>query len=182
MEIVARIRNDYDEKFGVPRQAGLAAHAESRIVMEPGFRIKEAFRGIEAYRPNGIGISAVKLENVDLDDPDGAFLTVSGADLKNGTPIYDIKPYVALSDAHPEASDVLGGRRVRKKLKVICSGKLLSVLSETERPALIETLELDPRPAYQNDPERIYGMRFGDWNIRFRIQDKLLTVLSIDPI
>lgn len=221
MEIVARIRNDYGEKFGVPRQAGLAEHAVSRVVIEPPFRIREAFRGIEAcshlwliwgfsenegrgwsptvrppqlggntrlgvfatrspYRPNGIGISAVKLEYVDLDDPDSAFLTVSGADLMDGTPIYDIKPYVAISDAHPEASDVLGGRRVRKKLKVICSGKLLAPLSEHERLGLLETLELDPRPAYQDDPDRIYGMAFAGRNVRFRVEKDVLTVLGIE--
>ena len=221
MEIIARIRNDYSEKFRVPRQAGLAGHSESRIVMEPLFRIREAFRGIEAcshiwliwgfsenegrgwsptvrppqlggntrlgvfatrspFRPNGIGISAVKLESVDLDDPDGAWLTVSGADLMNGTPIYDIKPYVALSDAHPEASDVLDGRRVRKKLKVICSGKLLSSLAEHERLGLLETLELDPRPAYQDDPDRIYGMAFAGRNVRFKVENDVLTVLGIE--
>ena len=221
MEIVARIRNDYDEKFGVPRQAGLAEHTESRIVMEPAFRIREAFRGIEAcshlwliwgfsenegrgwsptvrppqlggntrlgvfatrspYRPNGLGFSAVKLESVDLDDPEGAWLTVSGADLMDGTPIYDIKPYVAYADAHPEASDVLAGKRVKKKLKVICSEALLSSLSETERPGLIETLELDPRPAYQDDPERIYGIAFAGRNVRFRVDNNMLTVLGIE--
>ena len=221
MKVLALIKNDYDEKFGVPRQAGLAAHAVSRIVMEPEFRIREAFRGIEActhlwliwgfsenesrgwsptvrppqlggntrlgvfatrspYRPNGLGISAVKLEKVDLDDPEGAFLTVSGADLMNGTPIYDIKPYVALSDAHPEASDVLGGRRVRKKLKVICSGKLLTVFTEPERLGLLETLELDPRPAYQDDPDRIYGMAFAGRNVRFKVEKEVLTVLGIE--
>ena len=221
MEIIARIRNDYSEKFGVPRQAGLAGHSESRIVMEPLFRIREAFRGIEAcshiwliwgfsenegrgwsptvrpqqlggntrlgvfatrspFRPNGIGISAVKLESVDLDDPDGAWLTVSGADLMNGTPIYDIKPYVALSDAHPEASDVLDGRRVRKKLKVICSGKLLSSFAEHERLGLLEPLELDPRPAYQDDPDRIYGMAFAGRNVRFKVENDVLTVLGIE--
>ncbi|MBQ5952953.1 MAG: tRNA (N6-threonylcarbamoyladenosine(37)-N6)-methyltransferase TrmO [Lachnospiraceae bacterium] len=221
MEIIAHIRNGYDEKFGVPRQAGLAEHTISRIVMEPSFRIREAFRGIEAcshiwliwgfseneqrgwtptvrppqlggnerlgvfatrspYRPNGLGISAVKLEAVDLDDPEGAYLTVSGADLMNDTPIYDIKPYVALADAIPDAADVLNGRRVKKKLKVLCSETLLSSFSETERLGLIETLEHDPRPAYQNDPDRIYGLAFAGRNIRFRVEGAVLSVLAVE--
>ncbi len=221
MEIVARIHNDYSEKFGVPRQAGLAEHTVSRVVMEPDFRIREAFRGIEVcshiwliwgfsenekrgwtptvrppqlggntrlgvfatrspYRPNGLGISAVKLESVDLNDPDGAFLTVSGADLMDGTPIYDIKPYVAYADAHPEATDVLAGRRIKTKLKVICSERLLSPLTEPEKLGLIETLELDPRPAYQDDPERIYGIAYAGRNVRFRVKDKVLTVISLE--
>jgi len=221
MEIIAHIRNGYDEKFGVPRQAGLAEHTISRIVMEPSFRIREAFRGIEAcshiwliwgfsenehrgwtptvrppqlggnerlgvfatrspYRPNGLGISAVKLEAVDLDDPEGAYLTVSGADLMNDTPIYDIKPYVALADAIPDAADVLNGRRVKKKLKVLCSEALLSSFSETERLGLIETLENDPRPAYQNDPDRIYGLAFAGRNIRFRVEGAVLSVLAVE--
>ena len=221
MEIVARIRNDYSEKFGVPRQAGLAEHTVSRIVVEPAFRIREAFRGVEAcshlwliwgfsenegrgwsptvrppqlggntrlgvfatrspYRPNGLGISAVKLESVDLGDPEGAWLTVSGADLMDGTPIYDIKPYVAYADAHPEASDVLAGRRVKQKLKVICGEKQLAQLSESERTGLLETLELDPRPAYQDDPERIYGIAYAGCNVRFRVEDTVLTVLGIE--
>ena len=221
MEIVARIHNDYTEKFGVPRQAGLAEHTVSRIVVEPAFRIREAFRGIEAcshlwliwgfsenegrgwsptvrppqlggntrlgvfatrspYRPNGLGISAVRLESVDLDDPEGAWLTVSSADLMDGTPIYDIKPYVAYADAHPEASDVLAGRRVKQKLRVICSENLLARLSETERTGLLETLELDPRPAYQDDPERIYGIAYAGRNVRFRVEDTVLTVLGIE--
>ena len=221
MEIIAHIRNGYDEKFGVPRQAGLAEHTISHIVMEPSFRIREAFRGIEAcshiwliwgfseneqrgwtptvrppqlggnerlgvfatrspYRPNGLGISAVKLEAVDLDDPEGAYLTVSGADLMNDTPIYDIKPYVALADAIPDAADVLNGRRVKKKLKVLCSETLLSSFSETERLGLIETLEHDPRPAYQNDPDRIYGLAFAGRNIRFRVEGAVLSVLAVE--
>ena len=221
MEIIAHIRNGYNEKFGVPRQAGLAEHTISRIIMEPSFRIREAFRGIEAcshiwliwgfseneqrgwtptvrppqlggnerlgvfatrspYRPNGLGISAVKLEAVDLDDPEGAYLTVSGADLMNDTPIYDIKPYVALADAIPDAADVLNGRRVKKKLKVLCSETLLSSFSETERLGLIETLEHDPRPAYQNDPDRIYGLAFAGRNIRFRVEGAVLSVLAVE--
>lgn len=219
MEIIARIANDYNEKFGVPRQPGLAAHTLSRIVMEPPFRIREAFRGIEAcshiwliwgfsenktdgwtptvrppqlggnirlgvfatrspFRPNGLGISAVKLERVTLDDPKGAWLTVSGADLMNGTPIYDIKPYMPLSDAVPDAADVLAGRRTKKSLTVVCDEALLDGFSESERMGLLETLSLDPRPAYQDDPSRIYGMKYAGKNVRFTVKDSCLTILD----
>ena len=221
MEIVARIVNDYDEKFGVPRQAGLAEHTESRIVVEPTFRIREAFRGIEAcshiwliwgfsenedrgwtptvrppqlggntrlgvfatrspFRPNGLGISAVKLESVDLDDPDGAWLTVSGADLLSGTPIYDIKPYVPYADAIPEASDVLAGRRVKERLTVAGAERLEDAFAKKERRGLLETLSLDPRPAYQDDPERVYGIRYAGKNVRFTVKDGILTILSAE--
>ena len=221
MEIVARIVNDYDEKFGVPRQAGLAEHTESRIVVEPTFRIREAFRGIEAcshiwliwgfsenedrgwtptvrppqlggntrlgvfatrspFRPNGLGISAVKLESVDLDDPDGAWLTVSGADLLSGTPIYDIKPYVPYADAIPEASDVLAGRRVKERLTVAGAERLEDAFAKKERRGLLETLSLDSRPAYQDDPERVYGIRYAGKNVRFTVKDGILTILSAE--
>lgn len=218
MEIVARIENDYGEKFGVPRQAGLAADTLSRVIVEPAFRIREAFRGIEAcshiwliwgfseneargwtptvrppqmggnerlgvfatrspFRPNRLGISAVKLVRVTLDDPDGAFLTVSGADLMNGTPIYDIKPYIPLADAIPDAADVLAGKRVKGRLAVVCDKSRLADLSEDEQAGLLETLSLDPRPAYQDDPERIYGILYAGRNIRFKVAGGVLTVL-----
>ena len=129
------------------------------------------------FRPNGLGLSCVQLVEAALDAPDGPFLIVSGADLMNGTPIYDIKPYLPYADAFPEAR--VNPALIRKRLHVLFPEELQRLLPEEKQQALRELLELDPRPAYQEDPERIYGFRFGDHQIRFRVAEGILTVLSV---
>ena len=130
------------------------------------------------FRPNAIGLSCVKLESVQHEDGFGDVLIVSGADLMDGTPIYDIKPYLPYADAHPEA---LGGFAPLPKetIEVKSPPELLQKLPEGQREALLGVLAQDPRPQYQNDPERVYGMSFGGWDFKFRVKDGVLTVLSL---
>ena len=129
------------------------------------------------FRPNAIGLSCVRLEGVEQ-TAEGSVLLVSGADLMDGTPIYDIKPYLPYADAHPEA---LGGFAPSPKetIEVKSPPELLQKLPEGQREALLGVLAQDPRPQYQNDPERVYGMSFGGWDVKFRVKDGVLTVLSL---
>ncbi len=131
------------------------------------------------YRPNPIGLSSVKLKKIDWDTPDGAVIHVCGADLMDGTPILDIKPYLAYTDSHPEAVDgfvqSLGDRHVQ----VDCPAELLAALPPAQRKALLGVLAHDPRPSYQHNPARVYGMAFAGFDVRFTVADGVLTVLEI---
>ena len=132
------------------------------------------------YRPNPIGMSSVKLERIDLHTTEGPVLYVSGADILDGTPIYDIKPYLAYTDSHPEAT---GGFALQQKdgvLKVDFPAELLGQIPDGLRQGLIEVLAQDPRPQYQNSPDRIYMMAFGGFDVQFRVDGDLLTVCGIE--
>ena len=219
MKVIARIRSDFPEKFGIPRQSGLVPQLRAKIVFEPEFRNADALRGIEGFshlwliwqfsaavretwsptvrpprlggnervgvfatrspfRPNAVGLSCVKLEGVAHEEGSGDVLIVSGADLMDGTPIYDVKPYLPYADAHPEAR---GGFAPSPKetLAVDCPPELLAALPEGQREALLGVLAQDPRPQYQHDPERVYGMSFGGWDVKFRVCGERLEVLSL---
>ena len=219
MKVIARIRSDFPEKFGIPRQSGLVPELRAKIVFEPEFRNADALRGIEGFshlwliwqfsaavretwsptvrpprlggnervgvfatrspfRPNAVGLSCVKLEGVAHEEGSGDVLIVSGADLMDGTPIYDVKPYLPYADAHPEAR---GGFAPSPKetVAVDCLPELLAALPEGQREALLGVLAQDPRPQYQHDPERVYGMSFGGWDVKFRVCGKRLEVLSL---
>ena len=132
------------------------------------------------FRPNPLGLSCVRLERVQTgDEKEGPVLYVSGADLMNGTPIYDIKPYLPYADSHPEASEGFLGRTNRNLLEVHISDDLMSEIPPDKREALIGILSQDPRPSYQNDPERVYGVSFAGFNIRFRVEENILSVQTI---
>ena len=219
MKVIARIRSDFPEKFGIPRQSGLVPQLRAKIVFEPEFRNADALRGIEGFshlwliwqfsaavretwsptvrpprlggnervgvfatrspfRPNAVGLSCVKLEGVAHEEGSGDVLIVSGADLMDGTPIYDVKPYLPYADAHPEAR---GGFAPSPKetVAVDCPPELLTALPEGQREALLGVLAQDPRPQYQHDPERVYGMSFGGWDVKFRVCGERLEVLSL---
>ena len=219
MKVIARIRSDFPEKFGIPRQSGLVPQLRAKIIFEPEFRNADALRGIEGFshlwliwqfsaavretwlptvrpprlggnervgvfatrspfRPNAVGLSCVKLEGVAHEEGLGDVLIVSGADLMDGTPIYDVKPYLPYADAHPEAR---GGFAPSPKetVEVDYPPELLSALPEGQREALLGVLAQDPRPQYQHDPERVYGMSFGGWDVRFRVRGERLEVLSL---
>ena len=222
MRIIAHIRSDFPEKFGIPRQSGLVDALKATVVFEPEYRSPDAFRGLEGYshiwlvwqfskavredwsptvrpprlggntrmgvfatrspfRPNAIGLSSVRLEKVEIHPDLGPVLHVSGADLMDGTPIFDIKPYLPYTDAHPEA---IGGFAFQQKwdvLQVDFPGELLRKVPESRREGLIAVLAQDPRPAYQTDPDRIYGMSFGGVEVRFSVRDDLLTVREVYP-
>ena len=137
------------------------------------------FASRSPFRPNSIGLSCVRLLDVDLDDPEGPVLVVGGADLMDGTPILDVKPYVPYADAHPEATEGFTSAPARTA-KCVFPAELLEKVPEEKRAALIGVLGQDPRPSYQEDPDRIYGFAFAGQEIRFRVADGVLTVLSVE--
>ncbi len=221
MKVIARIRSDFKEKFGIPRQSGLVEALRAEIVFEPEFRNPDALRGVEGFshlwliwqfsravradwsptvrpprlggntrlgvfatrspfRPNPIGLSCVRLEGLRQDPSLGPVLTVSGADLLDGTPIYDIKPYLPYADCRPEAVGGFAASAPEEKLRVVIPEDVIAVIPEEKLEALTGILSLDPRPSYQNDPERVYGMRFGDFEVRFTVDGGTLTVLGVE--
>lgn len=221
MKTIATIHNDFDTKFGIPRQSGLAEKIVSKIIFEPEFRCPEALRGIEdfshlwliwefsenkregftptvrpprlggnkrmgvfatrsPFRPNPIGLSCVKLLSVRQDTKYGAYLEVSGADLMNGTPIFDIKPYLPLSDRIDNASSGFAAEHEDYSLEVADPNGLLETLDENTRANLTAVLEGDPRPAYQNDPNRIYGFSFAGKEIKFKADGRTVTLVDIE--
>ena len=220
MKIIARVKSDFSQKFGIPRQSGLVPELQARIVFEPEYRDLHAFTGLEAYshlwliwefsetkresfsptvrpprlggdarmgvfatrspfRPNPIGLSCVKLERIERKTAMGPVLHISGADLLDGTPIYDIKPYLPYTDCHPEATGGFTDQVERKVLQVVFPEGLLSQLPAGKREAAVGVLAQDPRPSYQHDPERKYGLVFAGFDIRFFVDGDTLTVCEV---
>ena len=134
------------------------------------------------YRPNSLGLSSVRLLGVEETKEFGHVLKVAGADILSGTPIFDIKPYVAYSDSHPDAVSGFADDFVDYKLHVICSDGLLSCVEPSDRETLLKLLEQDPRPAYQDDESRVYKMDFGKYAISFRVRNENLTVTEIERL
>ena len=132
------------------------------------------------FRPNAIGLSCVKLEGVELHTPEGPVLTVSGADLMDGTPILDIKPYVPYADCRPDAREGFTGGGWERLLEVDCPPELLPRLPDEKREALLGVLANDPRPSYQSDPERVYGLPFGGYEVKFTVSGHRLRVIEIE--
>jgi tRNA-Thr(GGU) m(6)t(6)A37 methyltransferase TsaA len=227
MEIkpIAFIRTEFPEKFGVPRQSGLARNLKGRIIFEPEYRNPDALRGLDGFshiwliwefsanrttspwqptvrpprlggnahmgvfatrspfRPNPLGLSCVKIHSVELSTPDGPVVNVLGADLMDGTPIYDIKPYIRYADSRPEAVCGYVDALEERSLKVVFPSELSAKIADTEViPALVETLRLDPRPSYHDDPQRQYGLSFAGHNIRFHVSGNVLEVTDVAPI
>ena len=266
-KVIARIRSDFPDKFGIPRQSGLLKNLRSTIVFEPEFRNADALRGLEgfshlwllwifsenvrdtwkptvrpprlggntrlgvfatrsSFRPNPLAMSCVKIEKINLTGEGAPSITVSGADLMDGTPIVDIKPYLPYADSVPEATGGFAEAVRFKKLEVefaaeaqavldgtgfvpenlapelldgtgFAPGKLASELLEgtelapdaagvkfpaEKKAALVELLSEDPRPAYQRSADRIYGIRFAGFEIKFQVQGDHLTVVAILPL
>ncbi len=220
MKIIARIYNDFDTKFGIPRQSGLA-ELESRIVFEPKYRNPDALRGIEdyshlwliwnfsececdewhpvvrpprlggnkkmgvfatrsPYRPNPIGLSSVKLIGIEHDRALGDFLIVKGADLMNGTPIYDIKPYLAFTDCHPDAVCGFADMVKDYKLEVVYNENIIAKIPEEKRAGLLETLSGDPRPQYKKEGADEYGLSYAGFDVGFTVNDGVLTLTRVD--
>lgn len=223
MEIrpVAYIRTEFPEKFGIPRQSGLAERLSGKIIFEKEFRNPEAFRGLNdfshlwliwefsanrhnewqptvrpprlggnahmgvfatrsPYRPNPLGLSCVELESIDFDDPEGPVLYVRGADLMDGTPIYDIKPYIRYADSYPDAVCGYVDELSERKLRVKMSPELVAKVDDDDvLAAMVEMLSLDPRPSYHNDPHREYGLSFAGYNVRFVVSEGVMEVVDI---
>lgn len=140
---------------------------------------KGVFATRSPFRPNNLGLSCVKLENIEFTENEGTVLYVSGADLMDGTPIYDIKPYLTLADCHPEAVCGFAAKTADYSLRVEFPDKLQGILEEKQQKALIGVLAQDPRPSYQQDPERIYIMSFSGYEVSFRVDKDILTVCDM---
>lgn len=218
MEIspIAVIRTEFPEKFGIPRQSGLASALRGRIVFNEGFKDPSALKGLESFshlwliwefsanrhsdwhptvrpprlggnatmgvfatrspfRPNPLGLSCVEIEGVDLSTPEGPVIYVIGADLMDGTPIYDIKPYIRYADSRPDAVCGYADDIPQKTLEVVMPEEMKMELGE-KAGAAMEILAYDPRPSYQNDPERVYGLSFAGYDIKFIVVGNTLTV------
>lgn len=219
MEIkeIAHIRTPFRDKFGIPRQSGMA-DTPARIVFCEKYRAKEAIRGIEEFshlwiiwgfsradekrsltvrpprlggnrrvgvfatrspfRPNSLGLSSVRLTGTEETD-EGTVLLVEGADMADGTPVYDIKPYLAYTDSHPDSTGGFADGALGHRLKVVFSPGTENLLPEKITGEVCALLSLDPRPSYQSDPERIYGVHLYDFDIRFTVDGDTLTVKEI---
>ena len=221
MKIIARIRNDFPTKFGIPRQSALAPGLKSVIVFEEAYRDPNALREIEQFshlwliwqfsqavredwsptvrpprlggnrrigvfatrspfRPNPIGLSAVKLEKVELDPQLGPVLHIAGADLMDGTPILDIKPYIPFTDSIPHAAEGYTAQTVLHHLDVDFPKDLAQKVTPGKLEGLVQVLSQDPRPSYQEDPGRIYGLRFADMEVKFCVDGNRLSVKDIE--
>lgn len=134
------------------------------------------------FRPNPIGLSSVRLLGVEQSAELGPVLRVAGADLMNGTPIFDIKPYIPLSDCHPEATGGFSPQDNAPLLEVDFPESLLSQIPERARSALMGVLAQDPRPAYQKDPNRRYGVPFAGYDVRFTVEDSVLRVVEVERL
>lgn len=218
---IAYIQTEFSEKFGVPRQSGLAGSLRGIIVFEPEYRNPDAVRGLEGfshlwliwgfsanrhddwqptvrpprmggnermgvfatrspYRPNQLGLSCVEIDGIDMDCPDAPRIYVRGADLMDGTPIYDIKPYIRYADSHPDAVCGYVDDLEERCLEVVIPEDIVMEMKDKcALDALMETLSLDPRPSYHNDPSREYGLSFSGLNVRFKVNDGVLTVISV---
>lgn len=223
MKIIAKIKTDMPDKFGVPRQSGIVSQLTGKIVFEPEYRVKEALNGLEdfshlwllwefseskreswsptvrpprlggeirkgvfatrsPFRPNPIGLSCVKLEKIEYSKQFGPLIYVSGVDMVNDTPIYDIKPYITYTDSRPEAVQGFAEKYKDYALKVQFPQKLLNSIPKEKQSGIIGILKHDPRPAYQDSPERIYGVRYLDYDIHFKVENHVLTVTDIKKI
>ncbi len=137
------------------------------------------FASRSPFRPNPIGLSCVKLVGVEKRKEEGTVLLLSGGDLLDGTPVLDIKPYLPFADCIPEATGGYATMQESHRLQVVFPEELLSLLPPQKRAGLCECLADDPRPSYQDDPTRVYGMKFGGHEIKFIVREGVLTVTAV---
>lgn len=159
------------------------SHGWSPTVRPPrlgGNRRMGVFATRSPFRPNPIGLSCVRLEAVEYDAADGPALLVRGADLLDGTPILDVKPYVPLADCRPEAVGGFSDQHREDHLEVEFPPELLAKVPEPYRAALVGVLSQDPRPSYQKDPERVYGMAFAELEVKFTVEGETLRVRAVE--
>lgn len=220
IKVIAVVSSPFSEKFGIPRQSGLAESIESKIVFEKEFSNPDAFRGIEGFshlwiiwkfskvenrsfsptvrppklggnrrmgvfatrspfRPNNLALSCVKFLRIERERDGRISLVVSGADLMDKTPVYDVKPYLPYVDSHPDALGGFSDEVSKEKLAVVFEAELPRSFPDELKKGLEESLSFDPRPGYQNESGRIYYMMFSDYEIAFTVFEKTLTVKKV---
>ncbi len=220
MNIIGRIKTDFPQKFGLPRQSGLIDELKGEIIFEKEYANPDALRGLLDYshiwilwefseakredwsptvrpprlggdvrmgvfatrspfRPNPIGLSVVKLDGIEIRKNDGPVLKVSGIDMMDGTPIYDIKPYLPHIDAIGDAKGGFAENVKDYSLEVCFDNGTESELGE-EANVIRKILSNDPRPSYQNNPERVYGMEYCGYNIRFWVKENIVHIINIE--
>ena len=218
---IAKIKSDFPDKFGIPRQSGIVDSLVSTVVFEEEFRSPEALRGMEGFshlwliwqfsenlrsgfsptvrpprlggnermgvfatrspfRPNPLGLSCVKLLGIEKTEEYGFVLKIAGADLMDGTPVYDIKPYIPYTDCRPGAKSGFAPNAEDYTLDVVIPENEAVKFPSEKLDALRSVLAQDPRPAYKNDGERSYGMRFAGFEIKFSVKENTLTVSSVE--
>lgn len=138
------------------------------------------FASRSPFRPNRLGLSSVRISEIELDTTRGPLIHVLGADLMDGTPIYDIKPYVVYADSHPEARSGFVDKNAIRWLEVVVPDAVASRYSSDELAALRKVLSLDPRPHYQDNPEKVYGMMYAGKDVKFRVEGDVLTVVEVE--
>lgn len=219
MKVIAHIKTDFKEKFGIPRQSGIVDETIGKIVFEKEYRVKEAFRGLEEFshiwilwkfskaereewsptvrppllggnkrmgvfatrspfRPNPIGLSSVWLEKIEYTKEEGPVLYVRGADLLDGTPIYDIKPYLTYTDSHSAATGGFTENLTERKLSVKVECEEFFEMPPRKQSQIIKILEQNPAPSYKADKTE-YGMKYGEYEIKFYIDAGILYITKI---
>lgn len=157
--------------------------ATSPVVRPPllgGNRKVGVFASRSPFRPNRLGLSSVRISEIELDTTRGPLIHVLGADLMDGTPIYDIKPYVVYADSHPEARSGFVDKNAIRWLEVVVPDAVASRYSSNELAALRKVLSLDPHPHYQDNPEKVYGMMYAGKDVKFRVEGDVLTVVEVE--
>lgn len=222
-EVIAHIFTEYNEKFGIPRQSGIANAVKGIIQFEPEYRYPESLRGLEGFshiwliwefsenkgkdwsptvrpprlggntrmgvfatrspfRPNPIGLSCVVIDEILPETEDGPVIIVRGPDLLNGTPILDIKPYIRYADCREDARDGFLAQASELRLDVVIPDDLSNEMGDELCNKIKDVLSNDPRPSYHDDKDRVYGMRFAGYDIRFTVEGNDLTVTNIKRI
>lgn len=222
LKVIAHIRNNFKEKFAIPRQSGFTDNI-STIVFEKEFRDENALRGLSEFshiwllwyfsenidkgwsptvrpprlggnkrmgvfatrspfRPSPIGLSCVKLISIEKTTTDGIVLKVSGSDLLDGTPIIDIKPYLSFTDSHPDAVCGFADAVLSNNLNIIFENQTDKILSPKKTQSLYDILTQNPIPSYHKDKDRIYGMIFENYNVKFKVSDDTLFIVEISNL
>lgn len=221
LKVIAHIKTDFPEKFGIPRQSGLIPSLTGKIVFNKEYANPNAFKGLEGYshlwiiwgfsesvredwsptvrpprlggnkrvgvfatrspfRPNSIGLSSVKIEKIDINENGSIEILVSGIDMMDNTPVYDIKPYIPYTDSHIDAKGGFSEEVFDNNLYIYTSYQEFQNVSREDFEDIKEILLQDPRPAYQNDKNREYGFEYKNYSIKFMVKNNKIYILSID--
>lgn len=166
-------------EFSANRKDDESWYATVRPPLLGGNKAVGLFATRSPFRPNPLGLSSVRIERIDFETKNAPVIYVLGADLMDGTPIYDIKPYVEYADSHVDVRSGFVDDYEWELLDVDFPSNLLERISVDMRRSLIKVLELDPRPQYKDDKEKVYGMSYGGFDIRFKVSDRILTVVDV---